>query len=175
MKLKYRTLYSSLLASYEKLSTCSRVQVAAMLVKNGTVVSVGYNGVASGEIHCNELFHEIDGKYYIGEFCQPSDFETCRVTKEEFMKRHHEFSEKNEIHAEVNCLCRALNNHVDITNCDLVISISPCSNCAKMIASAGIKNVYFKDVYDRSAEGIQFLKRQGVHLYKFDEKTETEI
>lgn len=38
-------------------STCSRLQVGAVIARSGRIISTGYNGAASGEEHCH---HEDD-------------------------------------------------------------------------------------------------------------------
>ena len=160
MNKKYKKLYKNILNEYEKLSTFARLKVAALLVKDGRVVSVGFNGVASGKKHCNDIFkhdekqniHSIDGKI---------------VTSDEWYNEHHVFSENNEIHAEVNTLMFALRSGLIIDDHELIISISPCINCAKMIISSGIRRVYYKDIYDRNGSlGLDLLAENGIDVVK---------
>ena len=167
MEAKHRRIYRKSLKLYEDLSTCARLHVAALLVKDGRILSVGYNGVPSGDHHCKDTFIQMDGKFYIGPFGPPDEFERSRVSEKEWKEKHHEFSEKHEIHAEMNCIAYATKNHVDITGCALIVSISPCIHCAKLILSVGIKQVYYENEYDRSAsEGINVLKAHGVSCEK---------
>jgi dCMP deaminase len=43
-----------------KRSTCARKKVGAILVKDGKIISCGYNGTPSGyRIECNDHFHKI--------------------------------------------------------------------------------------------------------------------
>ena len=46
---------------------------------------------------------------------------------------------------------------------------SPCLQCSKIIYSSGIKTVYYKNEY-RSNDGIEFLKKCGVEVIKYEEK-----
>lgn len=150
-------MYKVLLKEYAKFSTCARLKVSALLVHDGRILSCGYNGVPSGEKHCNEIFtHDDKGFYHEGE---PIDEQAWRLL-------HHDFSEENEVHAEVNCLMYALKNNLDVSKCTLVVSIAPCSNCAKMILASGIKTVYYVDLYDRSDAGIEFLKKHNITVEK---------
>ena len=41
-----------------KRSTCLRIQTASIIVKNNIIVSVGYNGTASGQQHCCDYWKE---------------------------------------------------------------------------------------------------------------------
>ena len=47
---------------------------------------------------------------------------------------------------------------------------SPCVDCAKVIVSAGIKKVFYKNMYDRSQEGIEFLARNGIECRQLTEE-----
>lgn len=155
----YSGLYKKLLTEYSQFSTCNRLKVACLLVDDGRILSCGYNGVPSGDVHCEDKFTYSDdnGYYYI---------DGKSVPEQEWRDKHHEFSEKTEIHAEMNCLMYALKNKIDVSHCAVVISIAPCINCAKMILAAGIKTVYYVELYDRSDDGIQFLKDHGVIVRK---------
>ena len=171
MKLKYKAIYAGALKSYQNLSTCARLHVAAMLVKDGRILSVGYNGTAEGRPHCCDQFIRIGDEYFIGEYAPPAEMTQYKVTKEQWYDEHHKFSEKNEVHAEMNCIAFAIKNHIDVTECDLVISISPCIHCAKLIAAVGIKNVYYIDDYDRNpSDGLNYLIKNGVKCHKFYEE-----
>lgn len=64
MELKYKKLYKNILKEYQNLSKCSRVKVAALIVKDGRILSCGYNGTPAGQTNCNELFKTEDGKFY---------------------------------------------------------------------------------------------------------------
>ena len=154
----YKHLYKVALVEYAKFSTCDRLKVAALLVHDGRILSCGYNGVPSGDQHCCDKFsHDNHGNFYIdGE----------PVSEEVYRFKHHEFSEVDEVRAEVNCLSYALKNHVDVSKCTLVVSIAPCSNCAKFILASGIKTVYYVDLYDRSDAGIEFLKKHNITVEK---------
>lgn len=44
------------------------------------------------------------------------------------------------IHAEANAILFA---KTDITNCSIYVTLSPCHECAKLIANSGIKKVYY--------------------------------
>ena len=129
MNTKLKNTFKKYLGILESNSTCRRVKVAAVIVKDGRTVSTGWNGVPSGFKHCEEI-----------------------------LKKHHEFSEKYEVHAEANAISFAAKNNISTEGSSIFITITPCSNCAKLILQSGIKKVYYKDVYDRSSEGFDLLK-----------------
>lgn len=56
------------------------------------------------------------------------------------------------VHAEMNAILNATN---DITNGSIYVSLFPCSNCAKLLVQAGIKEVvYTNDKYKDTEDNI---------------------
>lgn len=125
-------------------STCTRVKVGGVLVKDRRIVSTGWNGVPSGQRHCCEVFNEQD------------------IVKENFSDIHREFSEKNEIHCEANIIGIAAKNGIATEGCILYLTVSPCSQCAKLIIASGIREVIYIEEYDRDTNGLELLKKAGV-------------
>lgn len=146
MSNKYDELFMSMAEKLAGCSTCARVQVGAVLVKDRRVVSTGWNGVPSGLEHCNTLF-------------DAEDWTDKRKIE------HHEFSRKFELHAEQNCLIYAGRSGVHLDgDLSLYVTVSPCSDCAKLIVAAGIKEVVYKTLYDRDPSGIELLKTMGIEV-----------
>ena len=146
-------------------STCTRLHVGAVLVKDKRIISIGYNGVAAGQKHCEDYFKEL----YLKEYAQTySSFEEFIKTKE-FYDLHGKFSNDNELHAEQNALLFAAKSGITTEDTTLYITLSPCIHCAKIIAASGIKEVIFKELYDRSTEGVNFLNKIGIKCRKIDE------
>jgi dCMP deaminase len=67
------------------------------------------------------------------------------------------------IHAEVNAIakCAQLGHSTD--NATMLISLSPCVNCAVLILQSGIKEVYYKRNY-KDMTGVDLLRRSGVKV-----------
>lgn len=162
MNTKLKNTFKKYLEILEKNSTCARVKVAAIIVKDGRTISTGWNGVPSGFKHCEDIFvikEKVcaeDESYYK----EPKLYyiDNIEVTKMDFLQRHHEFSEKYECHAEQNCLAFAAKNNISTEGASIFITITPCPNCAKLILQSGIKKVYYKHIYDRSSDGFDLLK-----------------
>ncbi len=148
MKVAQIKYYIEILGVVEKRSTCSRLSVGSVLVKDDRIISTGWNGVAKGQEHCCEKFASHD------------------KTSEDFKKIHGEFSQLNEIHAEQNCLGFAARNGIQTEDTTLFVTYSPCLACAKLIVSCGISTVYYKTVYERESEGIKFLENSRVIVKK---------
>lgn len=156
---KFNRFYVDVLNSLRTYSTCSRLQVAAILVKDSRILSSGYNGVAKGAMECNKIYKRTpDGKI---TWKSPITLQTWTLTEEEYRKKHHEFADKYEIHAEMNCLGFALKNNTDITGAQLYLTTSPCLNCCKLILTSGIREVYYLEKYDDTS-GVEYLRQNGI-------------
>ena len=146
--------FKAVLKEFEKRSTCIRLQVAALIVKDGRIISTGWNGVPPGILHCNEYFSSKEFKEA-----------PLRISQE-----HQEFAKLHEIHAEQNAIAYAAKNGISTKDTSIIISISPCLSCAKLIIASGIKNVYYVEKYDRS-EGeiaLTFLEQNWIDCLKID-------
>ena len=164
MELKYKHLYKTVLKEYQNLSKCSRVKVAALIVKDGRILSCGYNGTPAGQTNCNELFKTEAGKFYARKSITE---EWLEYSEEEWKELHHEFANKNELHAEQNMLGMCLQKNIDVSDCSIVISHEPCESCARLIYAAGIKHVLYVENYDRGSRGVEFLTANGVKVEQF--------
>ncbi len=69
----------------------------------------------------------------------------------------------NSIHAEASLIGKAAKDGIKLEGTNLYVSTFPCPTCAKLVAEAGIKKVYYQSGYSLSdAEDI--LKNAGVEL-----------
>jgi len=142
------------LDAYSKRSTCARVHVAALMVRDGRVNMTGWNGVPAGFAHCSDFFDE------------------CKidVSTPEGRNVHKGFSERFELHGEMNVLAQCARHGIKTEGSALVQEVSPCLGCAKLIIASGVKEVYFRNYYDRVDDnGISLLMLAGVEMYKLHE------
>ncbi|MDR0646268.1 MAG: deoxycytidylate deaminase [Elusimicrobiota bacterium] len=147
-------------------STCCRLKVGAVLVKEGRVISIGFNGVPSGRKHCEDYFKEIYAEKFAGKYSKYEEF----IKTKDFYDMHGAFSNDNELHAEQNAILFAAKNGIATQGADLYITLSPCVHCAKIIITAGIQKVLFKELYDRSTEGVDFLNKNAVECRQLTEE-----
>lgn len=57
------------------------------------------------------------------------------------------------VHCEENLIASAAKNGINISNCTLVITLSPCQKCLRLLWQAGITEVVCKELYrDHSSE-----------------------
>ncbi|XP_069177126.1 comE operon protein 2-like [Procambarus clarkii] len=123
-----------------QLSYAKRLQVGAVIVKDDSAVSYGYNGTPSGwDNVCEDVLEDGSLK-----------------TKPEVL------------HAERNAIDKlAKKGNVGGEGAMLFVTHSPCLECAKSIHGAGITHVYYKHNY-RSSDGIEFLEKCGIEVIKVD-------
>lgn len=156
-------MYIELAGNMAKLSTCSRVNVGAILVLDGRPILSGYNGTPSGHKHCRDVYIEKYQKYMI-EHKEPlgiflfEDFMRLPEIRED----HGKFSRLHEVHAEINIISQAASKGLSVKGGKLYITHSPCNDCCKSILTAGISEIVFENLYDRETEGLQILLQSGV-------------
>jgi dCMP deaminase len=68
------------------------------------------------------------------------------------------------VHAECNAICYAAKYGVPTDGTTLVVTHSPCMECAKLILQAGIKRIVFHIPY-RDLKPIDFLREGGVEIF----------
>ncbi|MDD2566903.1 MAG: dCMP deaminase family protein [Thiovulaceae bacterium] len=123
-----------------KASKCVSKQVGAVIVKDGRVLSTGYNGTPAGYINCSEHW---EGQY---------------------TKEHHEWSKTYEIHAEMNAIIWAARKGISIEDATIYVTLEPCSECSKNIIASGIKRIVYAKPYEHNHSEIisKFIKDNGV-------------
>ena len=120
-------------------STCDRKYVGAVIVREKTILSTGYNGSIKGLPHCDEAGHEM-----VDDHC-------IRTT-----------------HAEANAIVQAAKNGVEINKSDIYVTASPCYNCFKLIANAGMKTIYYGEFY-REDRILEHAKEAGIELVSLED------
>ena len=76
------------------------------------------------------------------------------------------------IHAEQNAILYAVKNKTSVEGATLYLTLSPCLACARIIYSMKISRVIYLNSYAEhkgiaSDEGVDFLKRFGVEVWKY--------
>ena len=68
------------------------------------------------------------------------------------------------IHAETNCLSLCKKGEVDF----LAVTLLPCSYCATMIASYGVKEVLYHEEYENDKAAKEIFAFYNIDMLKFD-------
>lgn len=100
-------------------STCPKASVGALLVKDGSIISTGYNGSPVGEPHCDEAGHNESPDGH----CQRA------------------------VHAEMNAILQAAKHGNATKDATLYITHFPCNHCLKAVRNAGIVHIVYDKPY----------------------------
>ena len=129
-------------------SKCVSKSVGAVIVKDGRILSTGYNGTPPGYTNCNDYW---DNKY---------------------TKEHHEWSKTYEIHAEMNAIIWAARKGISIEGATIYVTLEPCNHygktppCTEKILQVGISQVIcgIRDPNPIAKGGLEILKSKGVEV-----------
>ena len=137
-RVTWTTYFMNIAKEVSTRSTCDRKHVGAVIVRDKTILSTGYNGSIKGLKHCDEIGHEmVDGH-------------CVRTT-----------------HAEANAIVQSAKNGVSINNSEIYVTASPCYNCFKLIANSGIKTIYYDEFY-RDERIINYASEANIELKALD-------
>jgi dCMP deaminase len=115
-------------------ATCDRKHVGAVIVRDKTILSTGYNGSIRGMPHCDDVGHVMEDGH-------------CVAT----------------VHAEANAIIQAAKNGVRIEGAEIYTTASPCWACFKLITNAGIRTIYYGEFY-RDTRSVEVAAQIGIHL-----------
>ena len=144
---------------WSKQSYCKRLQVGAVLSKDGRILVTGYNGtITKTKNICEDTLFKC-------KMCgleSKKDFSKCSNCNIELVEKILTTSDFV-LHAEQNIITFSAKNGISTENCTLYITHSPCKQCSKLIAQSGITRVVYESEY-RDRDGIEFLKDVGVEV-----------
>ncbi len=120
-------------------ATCDRKHVGAVIVRERTILSTGYNGSIRGMAHCDEVGHMMEDGH-------------CVRT----------------IHAEANSILQAAKNGVNIDGATIYTTASPCWPCFKLIANAGVRRIVYGELY-RDTRIFEVAREIGIDLHECEE------
>ena len=126
--------YLEMATSWSQLSKAKRKKVGSLVVKDGQIISDGYNGTPKG--YDNDC-----------EFETRFGFETRPEV----------------LHAESNALMKLAKSTNSSENCTIYLTLSPCFECSKLLVQAGVKRVVYNEQY-RDTSGLEFLKVNGIEV-----------
>lgn len=115
-------------------STCGRKHVGSVIVRDKRILSTGYNGSIRGLAHCDEVGHMMVNGH-------------CERT----------------VHAEANAIVQAAANGVALDRAEIYITASPCWNCFKLLANAGIRRICFGEFY-RDERIYEYARQAEIEL-----------
>jgi len=169
MKTKFIQAHMKAAEVYAELSSATRLHVGCVVVKDNTIIGIGYNGMPSGWNNTCEVVI-----YVLKEECYKTDLEMRELGYTETVHGWVKYKTKPEVlHAETNALAKIARSTNSSEGASLFVTHEPCLDCAKIIHQAGIKEVYYRNDYPRANGGKQFLKNCGIDVYKLDKESES--
>ena len=125
-------------------ATCNRAHVGAVIVKDKTILSTGYNGSPSGCPHCDDDGHMMRT---IG------DKQSCVAT----------------VHAEANAIAQAAKKGIATEMSTIYCTHNPCFECTKLLINAGIREIIYENYYESrlTKEASELAHRAGVGLIHY--------
>ncbi|MCD4749433.1 MAG: dCMP deaminase family protein [Thermoanaerobaculales bacterium] len=134
MRVSWDRYFMNLAAQAATRSTCPRKHVGAIIVRDKTVLSTGYNGSLRGASHCTEV-----GCLMVNGHCIRT------------------------VHAEANALVQAARHGTRLEGAEIYVTASPCFDCFKLIVNAGLRTVYFGEFY-RDERVLEFADELGISM-----------
>lgn len=120
-------------------STCERLAVGAILVRDKRIIAGGYNGSVSGDTHCID-----EGCYLVDNHCVRT------------------------IHAEMNAVLQCAKFGVASADAEIYVTDFPCLQCTKMLLQAGIRKIYYLRNYHNDPYAVALLERKNVEVQRVE-------
>ena len=160
MKDKFVNLYMDWAKRCAELSHARRLHVGAVVVKDDTVISYGYNGMPAGwDNDCENTVFVLD------EESMGTDMISLGYSRTENGNWVKLKTKPEVLHAESNAIAKLAKSSNSGLGASIFVTHSPCMECSKLIAQSGISSVYYNENY-RDDTGIQFLRKSGVEVTK---------
>lgn len=137
---KLDVMYLKIAELISQQSYCTKRHVGAIIVKDGAIVSTGYNGTISGFENVCEYRNEA------GELKTKPDV----------------------LHAEANAITKIACSTISTEGSTIYVTCSPCIECAKLIIQSKITRVVYHTMFSKP-EGLELLKKANVLCEQINE------
>ena len=144
--------YLNMASTWCGLSRAKRKKVGCLIVKDGAIISDGYNGTPRGFNNDCEITAPYKGQIMIDDEGDLVEGTYKLVTKPEVL------------HAESNAITKLAKSTQSSDGATMYITISPCVECSKLIIQSGIKRVVYGELY-RDDKGINLLKKAKIKVH----------
>jgi dCMP deaminase len=130
-RLSWDELFMNLAVTAAKRTACKFHETAAVIVdENHRIVSIGYNGPTTGDVHCIDVgCAKVDGDPETGKL------KRCRGA-----------------HAEINAIINAYDG-TRLKGATLYSVLTPCYDCMKALNNSGVKELVYLKGYHRIQTG----------------------
>ncbi len=118
MRVSWDRYFMNLAVQAATRATCPRKHVGAVIVRDRAILATGYNGSLPGLPHCTEVGCLMENGHCI-----------------------------RTVHAEANAILQAARHGTGIESATIYVTASPCWDCFKLIANAGVVRVVYGEFY----------------------------
>jgi dCMP deaminase len=123
-------------------STCNSRKVGAVIVRHNRILATGYNGAVHGAPHCIDRGPDFCMRRSIGAH-DADKYNYCISS-----------------HAEVNAVDQAARFGIPLQGASLYCTLEPCNWCFKQLIQAGIREIFFEQVYESKNKEFDLYWRQ---------------
>jgi dCMP deaminase len=159
---KWDTYFHTICVAVASKSPCLSRKIGAILVRNHSIVSTGYNGPSRGIPHCG---HEriMKDEVLREKLCPKVEITPRKEIQTTCPRKLLGFPSGEGMewctaqHAEVNCLINAARLGVSVLDTILYMNcVTPCKNCFSALINAGIREIVIDDskLYDEHSRFI---------------------
>lgn len=120
-------------------STCSRLNVGAIIVRDKRIIASGYNGSIKDDSHCTDI--------------------GCKIVDGHCVRT---------IHAEINAILQCSKFGASTENASIYVTHFPCLNCTKSIIQSGIKEICYYNDYRNNEYAKELIEKSKITLRKID-------
>jgi len=150
---RWDTYFHKICEAISSKSPCLSRQIGAILVRDKSIVSTGYNGPARGYPHCGRnQIQDFECPRHAQGFKSGEGLHLCPAA-----------------HAEGNCIANAARNGVVTVGTTLYMNcIIPCKDCSILLVNAGIKEIVIDDATPYHEMSIEILKKGNIKIREFN-------
>ena len=185
MSIKYKDAMMETAVTWSEESSCKKRKVGCVISINNNIASIGFNGTIKGTSNCCEITRAPTSI----EDMKDQVLEVCGVCKG---NGRHKIQHKENVeirkcskcnaygrlintmvtsdytlHAEANAVKNAHELGIPIKDAVVYVTLAPCKQCAKLLASHQIKALYYKESY--KSGGVEYLNAVGITVEQLND------
>ena len=163
---RYDSLYMDIAKRCAEMSYAVRAKVGCVLVRNGRILSQGWNGTPAG------MSNTCEYKEY-EEYFKPQWEDLHQAEIESIYPyiddagRYYLKTKPEVSHAEENALLKLTRSSETSEGATAYVTLQPCINCSKLLYNAGIVRVVYGEQY-RDQSGVLLLGSMRVETVYFN-------
>ena len=178
---RWDTYFHTICVAVSSKSPCLSRQIGAILVRNNSVVSTGYNGPPRSFPHCKPApMYIVDESYEVdpsklepGSIIKvnsnkPIEYKAVCPRKAKGYRSGEGLLECPATHAEANCIANAARIGACTVGTTLYMNcIIPCKDCMSILINAGIREIVVDDIIPYHELSLDMAQAANIKLRRF--------